>query len=103
MQADGYPKMECAHIYGRRYKSVRWAADNALCLCSECHRTFTESPLDFERWLKGYIGEGALEILNEKRNGIFKSTKAARAEIAKHYREQIRLMEAGEHDLVSYQ
>lgn len=100
-KSDG--RMECAHIYGRRYKSVRWDTLNALCLCHHCHRTFTENPVDFTKWLQGYVGQGYLDILNEKRNQIFKTTEAARKEIAKHYREQVKLLEAGPHDLVSYQ
>ena len=29
-------RMECAHIWGRAAKSVRWSMDNALCLCHYC-------------------------------------------------------------------
>lgn len=45
-----------------------------------------------------------LDILREKRNQIFKTTKAIRLEIAKHYRDEFRRMESeGATDLVSYQ
>lgn len=100
-KADG--KMEAAHIYSRSYKSVRWDTQNILCLCFRCHLHFTGSPLDFEKWLKGYVGEGYLEILNEKRHRIQKDTKAYRQEVAKHYRQQLKLLEAGNHELVSFQ
>ena len=100
-KADG--RVELAHIYGRRAKSVRWDTLNGLCLCSYCHMTFTANPLDFEAWLREYLGQGYLDILNEKRQKLLKTTKAYRQEVAKHYREQIKLMEAGRHDLVSYQ
>ena len=101
-------KQDLAHIYGRRAKSIRWDTMNALCLCAfPCHSGFTENPLDFEEWLTDYLGQGYIDILKEKRNrlsvGIAKVTKAERQAIAKHYREQIKLMEAGPHDLVSYQ
>lgn len=96
-------RMECAHIYGRRFKSVRWDTMNALCLCHACHRYFTENPVDFNQWLQETVGQGYLDILNEKRNRIFKTTKASRAEIAKHYRQELKLLEAGGHTLVSYQ
>lgn len=94
---------ECAHIYGRRHKAVRWDTLNALCLCHTCHRSFTENPLDFTTWLIEYLGQGYLDILNEKRNTIFKTTKEIRRDIARHYRAEVRLMDAGDHDLVSYQ
>lgn len=96
-------RMECAHIYGRANKSVRWDTLNALCLCHSCHRNFTANPLDFERYCKDYLGEGFLTILNEKRQRIQKTTKAYRSDVAKHYRAELKLMEAGPHDLVSYQ
>ena len=95
--------LEAAHIFGRRSKSVRWDTLNILVLCHHHHRFFTENPVEFTVWLQGYVGQGYLDILNEKRQRIFKTTKAIRSDIAKHYREQIKLMEAGPHELVSYQ
>lgn len=85
--------MDCAHIYGRREKSVRWSLDNAVCLCRVCHRNYTENPIDFAHWLNQYLGEGHMELLNEKRKVLMKTTKALRKEIAKHYREERYKME----------
>jgi len=97
-------KQDLAHIYGRRAKSVRWDTLNGLCLCAfPCHSDFTANPLDFEKWLTSYVGQGYLDILNEKRNQLQKTTAAYRKDVAKHYRQQIKLMEAGPHDLESYQ
>jgi hypothetical protein len=95
--------MQCAHIYGRANKSTRWDTLNALCLSVAAHRRFTENPLDFEAWLREYLGDGYLQILNEKRQRIQKTTAQYRKEVARHYRQQIKLMEAGPHDLVSFQ
>ena len=50
--------MECAHIFGRAAKSVRWSMMNAVCLCHYCHLTFTANPLDFTAWLEQYKGQG---------------------------------------------
>lgn len=96
-------KMEAAHIYGRSNKSVRWDTLNILCLCHYCHRVFTANPVDFYVWLQKYVGQGYLDILNEKRQRIQKTTTSYRQEVAKHYRQQIKLLEAGPHDLVSFQ
>lgn len=89
--------MDCAHIYGRRAKSVRWSLDNAVSLCRGCHRKFTENPIDFTHWLNEYLGEGHMELLNEKRNHLMKTTKTLRKEIATHYRLEFKKMEADEH------
>lgn len=85
-------RMECAHIYGRRLKSVRWSLDNAVCLCHWCHRVFTENPVQFTDWLNQYFGAGHLEILNEKRNQIFKANDLVKKEISAHYRAELKKM-----------
>lgn len=85
--------LECAHIHGRRTKSVRWSLDNAIALCHACHRHFTENPLDFAGWCSSQLGDGHLEILLEKKQAIFKTTKEIRKEIAKHYREERKRLE----------
>ena len=98
-----YGRMECAHIVGRREKTLRWCADNAVSLCHTCHRRFTENPYDFVQWLLKHMGEEMLEVLAEKRRGILKATKSLRDEVAAHYREECRRMEStGCRDLVSF-
>jgi|TARA_R110000744_G_scaffold109092_3_gene206365 hypothetical protein len=100
-KSDG--RMECAHIFGRAAKSVRWSMDNALCLCHYCHRTFTANPLDFTAWLESKLGQGHLDLLREKWNILMPTNKLLRAEIAKHYREEHKKMTADEtHEPVSY-
>lgn len=94
---------ECAHIVGRRNKAVRWCAMNALSLCHYHHRHFTENPLAFNDFLMGIYGEGHLELLREKSRAIYKTNKAERALIAKHYREELKKMEDDpEYVLVSW-
>ena len=95
---------ECCHIYGRKNKSTRWCADNAVGLCGGCHRYFTENPVAFTNWLTECRGEGAMELLREKANMVFKTNKAIRKEISAHYRAEFRRMERDKvRDLVSYQ
>lgn len=79
-------RMECAHIYGRRNKAVRWEPMNAVCLCHSCHRNFTENPLDFDSWCERHLGEAHLEILNEKRRPQFKTNAKIRREIGAYYK-----------------
>ena len=96
-------KMESAHIHSRRHKRIRWDATNAVCLCHNCHRHFTEEPFAWVSWLTESYGQGYLDILIEKRNQIMKTDKKLRAEIAKHYREEFRRMESADsRDLVSW-
>ena len=39
--------LQCAHIYSRRFLVTRWDFNNALCLCSRCHRWGHDNPLEF--------------------------------------------------------
>lgn len=96
-------RMECAHIYGRSAKSVRWSLDNAVCLCHYCHMQFTANPLEFTAWLEGELGQGHMEMLREKWQVLMKTNKELRKEIAKHYREEFKKMDQDEnYEPVSY-
>ena len=86
--------LDCCHIYGRRNKAVRWSMDNAITMCRYHHREMGESPARFMMFLDDLYGPGHLEILREKSNGIFKTTRELRLEIAKFYREQYRQWES---------
>lgn len=56
-------QLECAHIWGRRNKSVRWHPLNAVSLSHYSHRFFTENPAAFIDWVKNRMGERAYEEL----------------------------------------
>lgn len=97
-------QMQCSHVFGRRHRTIRWDTLNAKCLCAGCHRKWHESPADAMRWFRGKYGEDRELLLIEKRNQRVKVPRAEEKSIAKHYREQIKLMEAdSSHELVSYQ
>ena len=66
-------RIECAHIFSRRFAATRTDEENAVALCSAHHRRLTERPhehveffkyevLGVERWealmAKAYNGEG---------------------------------------------
>jgi hypothetical protein len=63
-------------------------------MCSYHHRYFTENPTEFTAWLvEEYAGQGHMEMLLEKKNILMPTNKKLRAEIAKHYRLELRKME----------
>jgi len=86
--------LECCHIYGRRNKVLRWSADNAITMCHYHHRFMTENPLEMSRLCYQLLGDGHMEILREKSQGIMKTDKALRADIAKHYREELKKLQS---------
>ena len=88
------PGTDCAHIYGRAKKSVRWSMDNAITLCRYHHQWFGSNPVAFTDFLTKIYGEGHMAILREKANSIMKTNKLLRKEISDHYRAEFRKADA---------
>ena len=42
--------LQCAHIYSRSYKHLRWERENLLCLCSGCHFWWHQNPAEAVIW-----------------------------------------------------
>ena len=95
-KVDG--QMECSHIFSRKNRTIRWAKDNAMCKCHTCHRWWHENPTESGDWFRNLVGEGAYQILVEKKNSKQRVSKLEEEEIAKHYREQLRKMQSGDQD-----
>ena len=55
-------KLECAHVYSRRYKATRWEPDNAMCLCFTCHRYYTEHPHQWTEYTENKLGKRLDEL-----------------------------------------
>src|SRR3990167_7578217 len=50
--------LQCAHIFSRTARSVRWNALNALTLCYKCHLFWAhKNPIEFTEFVKHYLGE----------------------------------------------
>lgn len=103
-------RMELSHVFSRRHMSIRYDKLNANCLCNYCHRQWHESPLAAEQWFTQMFGRGRFELLVEKKNQKAKGIKREKPEIAKHYREQLKIIEqkradgeVGYIDFISYQ
>lgn len=84
--------MHLSHFYGRRGKSTRWAKENGFCICAGCHNWLGEHPHEHTEWVKHTIGEGLFDILTEKAHSVYKLYKGEDKDIAKHYREQLKLI-----------
>ena len=102
--------LHCSHFYGRANRTVRWCGDNAAAHCFSCHKRLGSNPVDFSAWILKHLGEPLHEILIEKKNARMKITKIEEKEIAKYYRDQLKIMHdsrddgvTGYLDFVSYQ
>lgn len=52
-------RIQCAHLFSRRYRGARWNEANAWALCSKCHMRYTHRPLEWDDLLRSTLGEGA--------------------------------------------
>ena len=91
---SGSMGLHCSHIYSRRHRTIRWSTDNVQALCFSCHQWFGGSPADSGAWITELLGAGHIELLREKRDSKVKVSKLEEKDIAKHYREQLKIIEA---------
>lgn len=81
--------LNCAHIYSRRNKAVRWDLRNVLALCVRCHFYTHQNPLEFVAWLKKRFGlKYLLELEKEAhkaKNWSVKELQDLYKKLKKHY------------------
>jgi hypothetical protein len=57
-----------------------------------CHRWYHEQPTESGVWVRELMGEGAYQLLVEKKEQIMKVSKIEEKEIASHYRKEYNRM-----------
>lgn len=82
--------LQCSHFHGRGNWSIRTDPDNAFAHCTGCHYHYEGNPHEFTQWALERLGNGAYEILLEKKRDLNMGRAAKREakEIAKHYRQE---------------
>ncbi len=103
-------RMETSHIHSRANRNIRWCKDNAIPKCHTCHRWWHQNPTESGIWFRKKYGDNYADLLVEKKNLYVKVPKTEEKEIAKHYREQLKIIEdkrkegqTGYIDFVSFQ
>lgn len=48
--------LQCAHVFSRLYRSVRWDFRNAYPLCAKHHTYYTHRPEEWDDWRKARLG-----------------------------------------------
>jgi len=84
--------LHCSHYHGRGKWGVRFNVNNAEALCYGCHQYLGAHPnLHTDHKLES-IGQGAIDILQEKANDTSLGRAARRdaKDIAKHYRTEFK-------------
>ena len=68
-------RLQCCHIFSRRYSKLRHDPENLLCLCAACHFWAHANPVLFTLWVQGYLGAEKFQRLIDKRNDLSKEAK----------------------------
>lgn len=86
--------VHCAHIHTRKHRNTRWDSDyGAIALCAKCHRRFTDYPVEWGEFLRGYLGDSNYEEAKRLAWQSRKYTKAERLDIKKHYQSELKRIE----------
>lgn len=51
-RCGGTGKLDCAHVFGRRNRTLRWDVNNLMALCFQCHFWWHENPTESGGWFR---------------------------------------------------
>ena len=86
--------MHCAHVHTRKHRNTRWDAEiGAVALCARCHRRYTDYPLEWADFCRGFFGDSNYADIKRRAWEVRKFTKAEREEMYQHYKAQLKYMQ----------
>ena len=78
--------LQCAHIFSRTARSVRWEPLNALTLCYKCHLFWAhKNPIEFTEFIRLRLGEKDFALLKKKYYALKSWSQKEKAELLKKY------------------
>lgn len=87
--SEGSMGLHNAHFMTRGNWGTRFDPDNTAALCYGCHSFLDRNPHEKIHWFEQKLGEGLVQIVIEKAKRPAYGIKKRKAEIAKHYREEL--------------
>lgn len=104
-EGPGRAGLHCSHFFGRGSWSIRFNIKNAFSHCYGCHQHLSSNPVKFNQWVDTEIGHDSVDSLTRLKHdsSLGRSNRKLVKEISKHYRSELRRMEAeGTTDLVGW-
>jgi hypothetical protein len=87
--------VHCAHVHTRKHRNTRWDSNyGAIALCAKCHWRYTDYPVEWGDFLRGYLGDSNYDESKRRAWVSRKFTKLERNDVAKHYRAELKRIEA---------
>lgn len=91
---EGTSGLHCAHFHSRGKWGTRFDPNNVASLCYGCHSYLDRTPLEKIKWFTDHVGEGMIEILQQKANDTRHGMKKMKKEISAHYRAEHKRLKA---------
>jgi len=85
--------LHCAHFMSRGHWGTRFDPNNVAALCYGCHSYIDSHPYEKADWFEKLLGDGMTEIVREKANRPAYGIKKFKADIAKHYRAELKRLQ----------
>ena len=85
--------LHCAHFMSRGHWGTRFDPNNVAALCYGCHSHMDSHPYEKTAWFEDLLGIGMAEIVREKANRPAHGIKKFKADIAKHYRAELKRLQ----------
>ena len=63
-------RLETAHIFSRRFVTIRCDLNNVFCLCSACHRWAHDRPYLFAKFIDVKIDKDKIETLTKESSRV---------------------------------
>jgi hypothetical protein len=79
-----------AHFMSRGNWGTRFDPDNTAALCYGCHSHLDSHPYEKTAWFEKLLGEELAQIVREKAKRPAYGIKKHKADIAKHYRQELK-------------
>ncbi len=77
-------------LLSRRHQSTRYCVDNACAHCFGCHQYLGGNPIEFQEWIRQYLGDTRYEMLRERHNQIKKWLRGEKDEMNRHYKAELK-------------
>ncbi len=86
--------LHCAHIHTRKHRATRWLPYlGAIALDAQRHRRFTDYPLEWAEFCRGFLGPEAYDTAKQLAHSTVKFTKSDKADMLEHFKSELKRME----------
>lgn len=80
--------IHASHIYSRRHQLLRYHPLNVVAHCYCCHQWYGGHPVLGGKWATDYLGQGVIELLEDRLRERRKYTRADKEEMYEHYKDE---------------